>query len=98
MQINAASTTTMSADQTSSKNDAKLHKACQDFESMMVSQMLSQMRQTVQKTDLFGSSEHEEIFQGMLDNQIANNVAQSGSMGIAKMLYEQISQQQAKKS
>lgn len=93
---NALSTANISSAGTSSKADAKLHKACRDFEAMLVSQMLGEMRQTVQKTDLFGSSEKEEMFQGMLDNEIAKDVSQNGSMGIGDILYRQISRQQAK--
>lgn len=96
MQINLNSTTQAPTCKQIDKADAKLKKTCQDFEAMMVSQMLGQMRQTVQKTDLFGSGEKEQIFQGMLDSEIAKNVSQNGSMGIGKMLYEQLSKQYKK--
>jgi flagellar protein FlgJ len=75
------------------KEDAKLKKACQDFESMLVKQMLDKMRGTVQKTDLFGSSQEEQTFQDMLDQQFSTSIAQSGSMKLGDMLYKQISKE-----
>lgn len=74
------------------KEDAKLKRACQDFESVLVTYMLGQMRNTVQKTDLFGSSEKEDMFQGMLDQETAKDISTNGSMGIADMMYKQLSQ------
>lgn len=72
------------------RQDAKLKKACTDFESLLVYQMLSKMRSNVEKSTLFGSGEQEETFQGMLDQEYANNIAKTGSMKIADMLYSQM--------
>lgn len=80
-----------SATTTANKGDVKLRKACQGFEAMLVQQMLSAMRQTVEKSDVFGSREKEDVFQGMLDQQMADEMARTGSMGIADMLYAQLS-------
>lgn len=80
------------------KEDLKLRKACQGFEAMLVQQMLSTMRQTVEKSDVFGSREKEDIFQGMLDQQMADDLASKGSMGVADMLYKQLSKINAKET
>ncbi len=73
------------------KEDIKLRKACQGFEALLVQQMLSAMRQTVEKSDIFGSREKEEVFQGMLDEQMAVEMSRTGSLGLADMLYAQLS-------
>lgn len=73
------------------KQDARLRKACQDFESLLIGQMLKSMKETVTKSDLFGSREKEEMFQSMLDEQTAIEMSRSGSLGIAEMLYKQLS-------
>lgn len=78
--------------QNEKKEDAALKKACREFESVLVAQMLKNMRSSVQKSDLFGSSEKEEMFQGMLDDEIAKDISRTNSFGIAQTLYNQLSQ------
>lgn len=94
MQINNITSNLATVQSTGAgKIDIKLKKACQNFESLLVSNLLSQMRKTVSKSDLFGSGEKEEMFQGMLDNEIAGEVSKAGSIQIADILYKQLSNQ-----
>ncbi len=72
-------------------DDPKLRKACQDFEALLVRQLLSKMRSSIPKNDLFGSRDKEEIFQGMLDEEYANQISASDSLGLGEMLYAQLS-------
>lgn len=74
------------------KEDAKLKKACHDFEAMLLSQMMAKMREATPKTDLFGSGEEEGIFQNMMDQEIAQNIAKTNSMQIGEFLYKQLSE------
>jgi peptidoglycan hydrolase FlgJ len=76
---------------TVAKEDPALKKACSDFESLLVSQMLKKMRDTLPKTDLFGSKDKEEIFQSMLDDETAKHLSENGSLGLADLLYSQLS-------
>jgi Rod binding domain-containing protein len=76
-------------------SDDKLKKACRDFESVLVSQMLSQMRSTVQKTDLFGSDDKEEMFRGMLDQEIAKESCKNGTFGLGDMIYAQMTEKKS---
>jgi flagellar protein FlgJ len=73
------------------KADARLKKTCQEFEALLVAQMLSAMRETVPKSDLLGSREKEEIFQSMLDQETAVQMSRTGSLKLADMLYAQLS-------
>jgi len=76
---------------TSDKEDAALKKACREFESLLVAQMLHQMRATVPKADLFGSREKEEIFQSLLDDEVAKEISRTGTLKLADLIYAQLS-------
>jgi peptidoglycan hydrolase FlgJ len=72
------------------KDDPKLRRACTEFESLLVGQMLKEMRATVTKSDVFGSSEQEDLFRGMLDQELAGQISKTGAMGIGDLLYAQL--------
>ena len=73
-----------------SKDDAKLKAACKDMEAMFLNMMMTDMRKTVQKSKLVDSSK-EEIMTSMLDAEMTKNMASAGGMGLADMLYRQLS-------
>jgi flagellar protein FlgJ len=70
--------------------DAKTRRVCQEFESLLVAQMLTKMRESVPKSDLFGSSEKEEIFRGMLDQEMAKQISETSAMKLGDLLYAQL--------
>ncbi len=86
-----------SAKNSPDKADTELKKACREFESLLTAQMLKKMRETVPKSDFFGSSEKEEIFQDMLDQEVCRNLSESSSLGLADLMYKQLSRQQGEK-
>lgn len=67
-----------------------LEKTCQEFESLFVSYMMQQMRQTIPEGGLISRSQGEKIYTGMLDNEIAKTVSHSQGMGLARVMYEQM--------
>ncbi len=68
-----------------------LYKACQDFESLFIKQMLDVMRQTVNKEDdLLGGGMGQEIFESMLYDEYAKKMAETAQFGLAEMIYRQI--------
>jgi flagellar protein FlgJ len=73
------------------KEQTKLKATCQDFESVFLNMMLSKMREAVPKDDLMGESRGEDVFRGMLDEELSKNMAAGGGVGLARMLYEQLS-------
>lgn len=79
------------------KEDAPLKKACSEFESMLVFQMLKNMRNSVMKSDLFGSGQEEEMFQDMMDEEIAKDFSRTGTIGLGDMMYQQLIQQKSAK-
>jgi peptidoglycan hydrolase FlgJ len=75
--------------------ERKLREACAGFEALMLKQILALGRQSVQKSGLLDGGYGEEMFQSIHDDQIAQNMAGSRSLGFGDMLYRQLSQAQA---
>lgn len=74
-------------------NDKKeMKKACESFEMYFLNMMFKSMRKTVVSGGgLFEKSNGEKLFQEMLDEQMCNNMAKAGGIGIADMMYKRIS-------
>lgn len=68
----------------------KLREACQGFEAMFLDIMFKSMRNTVPENTLFGESNGEKIWHSMLDTELMQNVAKSGGVGIADMMYDNL--------
>jgi flagellar protein FlgJ len=73
------------------QRETQLRKACRDFESIFVNYMMKQMRQTVTKDGVIGSSQAQQLYTSMLDSEVAKNISQERGMGLAAMLYKQMS-------
>ena len=75
-----------------SQDSAELRRACVEFESYFTQLMFKEMRKTVPtENSLFPKSNAETIFQDMLDEEYAKRAAQAGGIGLADMLYRQLS-------
>jgi flagellar protein FlgJ len=69
----------------------RLHQAATQLEGVFLNMLFTAMRDTVPKESVFGKqSATEDTFSGMLDSQRADQMAQSGSFGIAKVLEQQL--------
>ena len=71
-------------------SEAELENASRQFESLLLNFMIREMRATVPESTLFPPSMAEEIFTGMMDEQIAGNMAQNGGIGISRMIFNQL--------
>ena len=72
--------------------NSELYKACQDFESLFIKQMLDVMRKTVHKgDDLLNGGMSRDIFEGMLYDEYAKKMAETAQFGLSDMIYRQIS-------
>lgn len=76
----------------SKKNDAQLEKACKEFESLFLNQLLTSMRKTVPKSGLFGKKESREkqMYDSMMDQELAKAWSKSDGIGLANVLYQQL--------
>ncbi|MDR1686223.1 MAG: peptidoglycan DD-metalloendopeptidase family protein [Desulfovibrio sp.] len=72
----------------------ELRGACEGFEAVFLQKMWEQMRKTVPKEG-FLHSKDEETYQSLFDVELCKKMASAGGIGLADMLYEQLSQQLA---
>ena len=75
----------------SDKDDQKLRQTCQEMESVFLEMMLKEMRNTVPKSDLM-DTRNQELFQSMLDTEVTRDMAKAGGIGLADLMYRQLSQ------
>jgi len=76
---------------TGKNDDAELKKACKDFESVMIHQMLKAMRKTVPEGGILEKSNASDVWESLYDEKISFEVSgeQKGT-GLAKFLYEEL--------
>lgn len=79
------------------KDDKKLLEACKNLESVFVNMMFKQMQSTVQKTGLMDGGFGEEIYNDMLLDKYAEEATKGSGLGLAQVMYKQLSQNIIKK-
>ena len=71
---------------------SKLYEQCQEFESIFVKMMLTEMQKTVDKSsDLTSGGYGEEVFQDLLNDEYSKSMSKSADFGLADQLYRQLS-------
>lgn len=75
---------------TDAQKDAKLRESCEGFESIFIQKMWQQMRDTLPKTNML-QGKNEQYWQSMYDQELAKSMASAGGIGLADMMYEQLS-------
>lgn len=73
------------------KKKDELMAACRELESIFIHQLISQMRATIPQDGFLTQSSAEKIFQDMLDQEYAKKISHAGGIGLAEMLYKQLS-------
>lgn len=68
----------------------KLREACEGFESIFIQKMWQEMRNAVPKAGLMNGRE-ERFWQDMYDQELAKSMTRAGGIGLADMMYEQLS-------
>jgi flagellar protein FlgJ len=76
---------------TGDQEQERLRGACQQFEAVFLAQLLHKMRETVPEDPLLGDSRAKDIYYGMLDWELAQQMARIQSVGIAETLFRQLS-------
>ena len=69
---------------------AKLERACAEFESIFITYMLKSMRTAVTEDGLLGNNNESKIIRSMFDENLALGMAKGKGMGLGKMLFESI--------
>jgi Rod binding domain-containing protein len=67
-----------------------LKAAAREFESLLLNEMLKSMRKTVEKNPLFHGGSAEDMFEDMYYQELSRTLAQSGGIGLAKIIYDQL--------
>lgn len=62
-----------------------LRETAKQFEAHFIQNMMKTMRETVERSDLTEGRE-ADMFQDLMDKEVANKMAERGSMGLADML------------
>ena len=70
--------------------EKKLRDACEGFESIFIQKMWEQMRATIPEGNFLKGRE-EKFWQSMYDQELAKTMAGAGGIGLADMMYEQLS-------
>ncbi|MBI4082013.1 MAG: rod-binding protein [Candidatus Lambdaproteobacteria bacterium] len=65
----------------------------QEFEALLIEQMIHAMRQGEPEAQLLEPSRGEQVFREMLDGEYARLLAQRGGIGLADLLVQQIEAQ-----
>ncbi|MEA1976217.1 MAG: rod-binding protein [Bacillota bacterium] len=78
------------SDSLKSGDDKKLKKVCEDFEAIFVNMLLKSMKTTIGENGFIEKSHAREVFESMLDEEMANNISSGKGIGIAKILYENL--------
>jgi peptidoglycan hydrolase FlgJ len=70
---------------------AKLHQTAQQMESLFVDMLFKEMRKSAPQHSLTGkTSNAEQTFADMLDEKRAEELSKSGSLGIGKIVEQQL--------
>ena len=76
---------------TGETKEAQLREACQNFEAVFISKLWQQMKQSVPKEGYLHSKQ-EESYMAMFDRDFAEKMAKAGGIGLADMIYDQLSE------
>lgn len=74
-----------------SQDDKKLKKVCEDFEAIFVNMLLKSMKNTVNEGGLTKKSHAREMFESMLDEEMASSISKGRGIGIGEILYDSLS-------
>lgn len=70
--------------------DQRLKNACLDLEAVFVQQLMQSMRKTIPESTLVEKSFGQQVYEDMLDEEIANIGSKTGQFGIGEMIYRQL--------
>jgi peptidoglycan hydrolase FlgJ len=93
--VSAVSPVSAASPAEAAPDKAQLKKVAQQFEALLMRQMLAEARKTNFGNDMF-SSNGIATFREMMDSRFADVTAQSGTLGLGKMIEAQVDKLMAK--
>ena len=82
----------------SDKEVKKIEAAAKDFEAMFVTEMMKPMFEQIKPNKMFGGGKGEEIFSGMMLQEYGKMMAETGQLGIADSVKQELIRMQAEAS
>jgi len=73
------------------ENEEEIKEACRQFESYFLNQLFNEMRKTIPESELFEASHGRKIYEDMLFQEYADEASKGTGIGLANMLYKQLS-------
>lgn len=80
------------------KDEAKIDAAAKDFEAMFVTEMMKPMFEQIKPDPRFGGGKGEEIFRGMMLQEYGKMMAETGQLGIADVVKQEMLKMQEEAS
>ncbi|NLY42867.1 MAG: flagellar biosynthesis protein FlgJ [Clostridiaceae bacterium] len=77
----------------SEKDEERLREACREFEQLFMNIMYKQMKKTVMRSEFIPESFAHETFSSMYDEELIAKASKGRGIGLAEMLYKQLSLQ-----
>jgi peptidoglycan hydrolase FlgJ len=68
----------------------KVKEACRQFEAVLLRQVLGEARKTVITSSEGPDTNEKDIYNDMVNNEMADSISQSGAFGLAKSLEKQV--------
>ena len=72
------------------QQNPSLRKACRQFESLFISQLLKEMRKTVPHGGAIPEDNATSLYQSFFDNHLADLLAQQQATGLGDYLYREL--------
>ena len=73
------------------KNDPDtLKQLCQDFESIFINSLFQEMRKSIPHEGFFEHDMGMDIFQEIMDMEVAREMSRQGGLGLGRLLYSQL--------
>jgi peptidoglycan hydrolase FlgJ len=71
-------------------NRNSLKQLCQDFESIFINSLFQEMRKSIPDGGYLEHDLGKDIFQEMMDMEVAGEMSRKGGLGLGRLLYEQL--------
>ena len=84
------SQTAVAGRNTGDRDQARLQQACADFEALLIQKLFQTMRAAIPKSGLIDTGPAEDIYNSMLDQQVAQDLALQGGLGLSNQIKAQI--------
>jgi flagellar protein FlgJ len=77
---------------------ARLRRAAREFEAILVEHMLKTARQSFPQRGLFPSGAGQELYRGLVDEELARSMSRGGGFGLSELLIRSMLMAEKKKA